>query len=724
LADDLGVEVGDEIALKYFVAGLMRKLIERESNFVVRSIVAINGAAADVELMPAYPGLADVENCRDWRPGIDIDIKKIRDKDEEYWDMYRGTPKGFITLRAAQRIWDNRFGKLTAVRYPVKGNTAESITQRVLSSIDAGGAGLYFQPVLEAGLKAGGEGSDFGQLFLGLSMFLIMAAVILVGLVFVFGVEKRSSEAGLLLAVGFSRRVVKTVFLLEGAVLAVVGGLAGAVAGVGYTWAMIYGLGTVWADAVSGSRIQFFARSGTVLIGWWAAAGVSLIAIWFGLHRQLRRSSRQLLEPVAEGQILSISKSSKGRGGFCVAAVATVGAGAILWFMGGEEAAGAFFGAGALLLVGEVGLAHGLLGMIVSKWGPAVKSVAGLGLRNVVRRSGRSLAVVGLLACGVFMVVGVGANHKDPTANVDRRDSGTGGFGLFGQSAIGVLHDLNTQDGRGEFGLSEDEMRGVDVVGLRVRQGDDASCLNLNRAQRPRLLGVEAEQLEGRRAFSFIKTIENEANEKDWGLVDIESGDGVVPAVGDYATVYWALGKRLGDEIEYVDERGRRFKVRIVGMIENSILQGSLVISEKNFIERFGSVAGHRMFLIDAPAERVARVSDKLSSALRDYGMDIVPAGERLAMFSVVEHTYLKIFLLLGGLGLVLGTLGLGLVVLRNVLDRRGELGMIRAVGFDRGTLKRMVLYEHAGLLAAGLLFGVAAAAIAVGPVLKTPGAP
>ena len=49
---------------------------------------------------------------------------------------------------------------------------------------------------------------------------------------------------------------------------------------------------------------------------------------------------------------------------------------------------------------------------------------------------------------------------------------------------------------------------------------------------------------------------------------------------------------------------------------------------------------------------------------------------------------------------------------------------MLRAVGFDRRTLKRMVLYEHAGLLGAGLLFGVAAAAVAVGPVLKTPGAP
>ena len=47
-------------------------------------------------------------------------------------------------------------------------------------------------PVRELGSKAGGGTTDFGQLFLGLSMFLIIAALILTGLVFVFGVESRS----------------------------------------------------------------------------------------------------------------------------------------------------------------------------------------------------------------------------------------------------------------------------------------------------------------------------------------------------------------------------------------------------------------------------------------------------------------------------------------------------------------------------------------------------
>ncbi|MHC4061851.1 MAG: FtsX-like permease family protein, partial [Planctomycetota bacterium] len=89
--------------------------------------------------------------------------------------------------------------------------------------------------------------------------------------------------------------------------------------------------------------------------------------------------------------------------------------------------------------------------------------------------------------------------------------------------------------------------------------------------------------------------------------------------------------------------------------------------------------------------------------------------------FSAVENTYLSIFQLLGGFGLILGSVGLGLIVLRNVLDRRGELGMLRAVGFSRAAIKRMVFYEHAGLMLTGLVCGVVAALVAVSPALKSP---
>ena len=197
---------------------------------------------------------------------------------------------------------------------------------------------------------------------------------------------------------------------------------------------------------------------------------------------------------------------------------------------------------------------------------------------------------------------------------------------------------------------------------------------------------------------------------------------GVVPAIGDYPTVFWALGKNIGDEVEYTDEMGRPFRVRIVGILANSVLQGSLVIAENEFVARFPSVDGYRVFLVDAPPDKVDAVSQKLSSGLRDYGLVLTPTQERLAAFGAVENTYLSIFMVLGSLGLVLGSVGLGMVVLRNMLERRGELAMLRAVGFGRGRLQRMVFYEHWGLMLAGLACGVISAVVAVIPAVQSPG--
>jgi len=201
-------------------------------------------------------------------------------------------------------------------------------------------------------------------------------------------------------------------------------------------------------------------------------------------------------------------------------------------------------------------------------------------------------------------------------------------------------------------------------------------------------------------------------------------GEDVVPAIGDYPTIVWALGKSLGDELDYTDEKGRKFRLRLVGMLKNSILQGSLLIAEEQFVGRFPSEDGYRALLIDAPQDRVDAVTDELSARLTDFGLTLTSAKQRLAAFSEVENTYLSIFQILGGLGLVLGSVGLGLVVLRNMLDRRGELAMLRAVGYNRAALKRLVFYEHSGLMLCGLVCGVVAALVAVGPALKSPGAP
>jgi ABC-type antimicrobial peptide transport system permease subunit len=156
--------------------------------------------------------------------------------------------------------------------------------------------------------------------------------------------------------------------------------------------------------------------------------------------------------------------------------------------------------------------------------------------------------------------------------------------------------------------------------------------------------------------------------------------------------------------------------------VANSILQGALIISEENFRRLFPSETGYRMFLIDAPPKQTQAVSAALTRALQDFGLELTPAAQRLAEFNAVQNTYLNTFEILGGLGLLLGSAGLGLVVLRNVLERRGELGLLQAVGFRRRALQWLLLSEHGGLLGLGLGIGIMAALVAILPVLLSPG--
>ena len=128
------------------------------------------------------------------------------------------------------------------------------------------------------------------------------------------------------------------------------------------------------------------------------------------------------------------------------------------------------------------------------------------------------------------------------------------------------------------------------------------------------------------------------------------------------------------------------------------------------------------MFLIDVTPGHEAEVSETLSRQLGDVGLALVPASERLAEFNTVENTYLAIFQALGGLALALGSIGLGIVVLRNVLERRGELALLRAVGFRRRAIQWMVLSEHWALLVMGLGCGVVAGLGSVLPLMTAAG--
>ncbi len=722
LARDLGAGPGDSVELAYYVL-TVKGLDEKTSVFTVRAIVPITGPAADRDLMPELPGLADAGSCRDWHPGMPIHLNLIRAKDEDYWDTYRGTPKAFVTLGAAKRMWANRFGNLTAVRYAAGDATAGDIAAEILKHLQPASVGLVFRDVRSEGVRAASQSVDFAQLFLGLSFFLIAGALLLTGLLFLFMTRQRREEIGTLLAVGFPPARVRRLLLAEGAILAVLAAAAGTILGAGYNQAVLYALGTLWRGAVGTSALNPYIEAHTLAVGALCGTGMAVAAMWLALRSQAAISAGQLQQASAS----PVTSPAKGAPGMSLLVACGSAAGVFVVLLlaspgRDRQATGTFFAAGSLVLVGSLALCNALFAYLGRAADTAHVTIRAMGLRNSARRKGRSLATTAMLACGVFLVIAIGANRRGAPAGAGRRDSGTGGFALFGETSIPVPQDLDSPAARRLYGLDSPKFDKVRFVAMRVHEGDDASCLNLNRTAHPRILAVDPEEFARRGSFTFVKTSDNISAANPWTALDGDFGPDTVPAVADETVIVWGLGKKIGDTLSYTDENGRPFNIKLVGALANSIFQGSVIISRKAFLKRFPSASGSRVFLVDAPGEDVGDISRTLSRALQDFGLEVTPAARRLARFNTVENTYLTIFLALGGLGLVLGSVGMGVVVLRNVLERRGELALLRAVGFDRKALFRLLLWEHWLLLVAGLVCGTLAALIAVLPALTSPG--
>ncbi len=702
LAEDQKLQVGDEVEIRYYVVGNGRELREQTAKFPVRGILPMEHAAITPAWTPPFPGVSDVDNCRDWDPGFPMDNKAIRDQDEKYWDDYKGTPKGFIALAEGQRLWGNRFGQLSAVRFTAPGADAAVLAKQIADRLKLADLGLVPRDFgREAGAAARGS-VDFGGLFIGLSLFLIAAALVFAALLFLFTLERRAAQAGLLLATGWTPRQVRRSLLGEAGVIAIVGAVLGVFGGEFYTRLALQGLSGVWSGAAQGLPLIYAGSVATQ-----AGAGVGAVLV---LLLVLAWSSRRLFGKPARELLSGQDPAAAATGGsvtgwrrfmpviWLLGAIALLAGGA--GAASAEAVAGLFFGGGFLLLMAGLSLARQWLR---KPRGLAV-SLPQIGLRNLARRPSRSLAVMGMMAGGIFLVTAVNA-FRLGAGDTQAKTSGTGGFSLVGESSLPIYEDLNSAAGRDAFGLDEELLEGVTIVPFRVRPGDDASCLNLNRAQKPVLAGVNPALLEGRFRFAA----------GDWQL----TGD---QAVADQATALWGLGLGRGDTLAYQDGAGRSLSVELAGLLAGSVLQGKMIVSEAAFLRAYPDTAGYRFFLIESPPDKAAEVAAHLTRQLEKRGLALEPARQRLETFLSVQNTYIGIFTVLGGLGVLLGTAGLGILVSRHVLERRGELGLMQAVGFLPGALRRLVLGEHVVLLAAGLLLGVGSALLAVWPALRQGG--
>jgi ABC-type lipoprotein release transport system permease subunit len=715
VAEDLKIKIGDSINIKYYEIGPLRQLIEKQVKFAIGKIVPITGKYADKDLMPSLPGMSDAGHCRDWKAGVPIKLGLIREKDEAYWNNYKGTPKAFISMNKARQIWSNRFGDYTGIRISEKTFSEKEYRILFSTTVKPKNLGISVTSVREDGLKAARNGVDFSQLFLGLSFFLLLGAIILTALLFLLNLENRQSQLGTFLMIGFTRKQIREMLLFEGALISLIGGLFGLVIAVIYTKMIFMALNSLWWEVVRTSVLEIDIRTSTLIIGLATSICISILAIIYSVNRSLKRQAVELQreqdKPI-KPWVIRIKKIL-----MFISLLAAVGMVIQQIFIANKSSATLFFLSGGLLLIGLLLLADYSFRknryMVTANF-----SMSKLINQNRSHNISRSMTVIILFALGTFLVVSTGANHQDLLSDSKEKTSGTGGFQYFAETSIPVLFSLNDKDRRLSEGITSEFI----AAQFSKMDGDDASCLNLNRVSNPSILGADPEILQERFSFSAKGTEIKDDNV--WKALNEPLNNGVIPAIADQTVIQWGLGMSIGDTLRYRNEMGDTLRLKLIAGLSPSVFQGYVIISNANFLKNFPAGSGSNLFLIDALNGKDAadKTGEELRSIFRDYGWEMNDAVQRLIGFNSVTNTYLSIFLALGALGLILGTVGLAVVLARTILERKKELALMLALGFTRKQLAGMLFYEYAILLAWGIAIGFISAVAAVLPNFRTPG--
>ena len=687
-AMDLGVEVGDEISVTYYRVGAGEEYITETALFRLKGILPIEGITADRDVIPAFPGIHGTADMSEWESPFPIDYTLIRSKDEAYWDAYGATPKAFIPLETGKQLWKNRFGDLTAIRMGIAPDADLPATRTLfetefLKKIQPEQVGFQFLALQSDGLQAAGGATDFGTLFSSLSAFIIVAVALLVGMLFRIGVEQRSREIGILQAVGYPLTKIRRRFLYEGGIIVGIGSLIGCLLAVGYAQLMIFGLQTWWLPAIGTPFMELHISVWSLLIGALISLAVVMLSIRLTVHKVGKTSTVSLLAGKADFVEAAVGDKPKGRRmGPLSWLGAAIGLGIGIWVE--QPVVSLLFVALLVIGVGSEVFNKWLKSQNVPKQLNRVR----FAVRNAARQPGRSKTCVTTISIACCIIVAVGANRHDAPPETE--------YAFVAESALPLHHNLNTPDGRFDLGFSDkasELLSASEVIPFRVLPGEDVSCLNLYQPQKPQILGASDAMLDGAPWVSLH-------------LMPTENGK--VPAIGDEKSLRWILHHNPDDDFIVQDEFGKSLRLELETVV-NSLFQSQLIISESNFTKYFPSQSGYQFFLIKTPPALRDETAQVLEETLADYGFDLASASARLASYRAVENTYISTFQSLGGLGVLLGTFGLALVLFRNIIERRGELATLRAFGFRRRLLSRMLFLESCFLLVIGMLIGIIA---------------
>lgn len=643
-----------------------------------------------------------------------------------------------------------------------------SVAVKGLIEDEIGSTGLRVEEVKRRSLdNADEQGKQFGELFLGIGSFAIIAGILLLVNIFVMLAEERKSQLGMLRAVGMKRSHLVRAFVIEGAIYAFLSSLAGAALGIGVGWAIVKlaapifgGFGDFSLDLI------FHFDPESLITGFCAGALISMATIFLTSLRISRiniiRAIRDLPEPkvyrartrtviigcVVAAVIGAMFVSSIGKQeawALLIAgpplvlfallplasrlmsrriAVLVVAILALLWGIFGDSlVGGSFFESGDIF-------AFVIQGTLLTFSAVIIATQTQENLERVIRRvSARSLPLrlsvayplarrgrtgltLGMFALVIFTMTFISVLSNVFGGQVETAVAKETGFDVLATSS-----DTNPP--------SETELESFDGVEEVAALRFGAVLVRVDALDEPVIWTTSAinqEFVDGGPPL-LTEKLEGLSEDKVWQELLDDPTTIVVPSFflqtggGPPASVV-----EMGDTVGLIDPvTGTEVSRTIIGEVENDFAFSGSYVSYGSIDELLGAKATASRFYIEVDdSANENDVAKRLQGELVSNGVEAESFRARVEDFQQANLQFFQLMQSYLALGLVVGIAGLGVVMVRAVRERRRDIGVLRALGFVPRQIRRAFVLESGFVALQGILIGAALALVTASQLVGT----
>ncbi len=359
--------------------------------------------------------------------------------------------------------------------------------------------------------------------------------------------------------------------------------------------------------------------------------------------------------------------------------------------------------------------AIGLLGRGFSRWLPAVKTAVAYPLANR-SRTGMTIAMFSLVVFSLVMMAAITVN----IVSILSGEHAGGGWDVrASQATTNPVGDFKATLAENGGDASQIAAVGrVSTIGparaqLRMAGGGDWEVYPVN--------GIDAAFINDSEIPLQTRAAGYDSDRAVWdaiaadpslAVIDAMAVPGSGPILADMG--FTLTGVQANDatmtpaQVEINDPAtGRTRTVTIVGIVSSEVFtMWGIYVPEQTVTEVFDQPDAINYYLRLAPGAPADAAARMVESSLISYGVQADSIRAIVDDAMGMSRSMMRLFEGFMALGLVVGIAALGVIAFRSVVERRQQIGMLRAIGFRRTMVAASFLIESTMITLLGVLSG------------------